>query len=175
MKKNNSGLEVLISEKQIKKSIKNLAKEIDLIYDGNPILLVGILKGSFIFMSDLAREVNSPCEIDFMVAKSYEGEYSSGQVNITLDLKRDISNYHVIMVEDIIDTGRTLKAVSEILKSRNPLSYRVFTLLDKPSRRVVDFSADKALFTIPDLFVVGYGLDCDEKFRNLKNICVYKG
>jgi hypoxanthine phosphoribosyltransferase len=108
-----------------------------------------------------------------MCAKSYSGTTSSGNVKITMDLNQDISNYHVIIVEDIIDTGRTLKEVVSILKQRNPLSLKVITLLDKPDRRVVDFKADKVLFTIPDLFVIGYGLDCDEYYRNLPYIAEY--
>ena len=165
---------VLISEEEIKAAVEQTGREIDEIYDGTPILLVSILKGAFVFLADLARAVTVPCEIGFMAAKSYyEGTQSSGKVNITMDLKQDVSRYHVVVVEDIIDTGRTLKDVAALLKSRNPLSLRVITLLDKPSRRVVEFSADKALFTIPDNFVIGYGLDCGEYFRNLPYIAEY--
>ena len=109
-----------------------------------------------------------------MAAKSYySGTTSSGVVKITMDLDQDISNYHVIIVEDIIDTGRTLKDVVNMLKLRNPLSLKVITLLDKPSRRLVEFEADKVLFTIPDHFVIGYGLDCAEHYRNLPYIAEY--
>ena len=112
--------------------------------------------------------------IGFMCAKSYySGLSSSGVVNITMDLEQDISQYHVILVEDIIDTGRTLHDVLELLRARHPLSLRVVTLLDKPSRRVVDLEPDLALFTIDDYFVIGYGLDCDEFFRNLPYIAEY--
>ncbi len=164
----------LITEEQIKEAIKDAAKEIDALYDGRPILLVSILKGAFVFMADLCRAVTVPCEIGFMAAKSYfNGTVSTGNVNITMDLEQDISRYHVVIVEDIIDTGRTLKEVVGILKGRNPLSLRVITLLDKPSRRKVEFSADKALFTIDDLFVIGYGLDCGEYFRNLPYIAEF--
>jgi len=143
-------------------------------YDGIPILLVSILKGSFIFLSDLAREINVPCEIGFMVAKSYyEDTQSSGIVKITMDLTQDISKYHVIIVEDIIDTGRTLNDVIKLLKSRNPVSLRVVTLLDKPDRRIVDLKADYSLFKIPDLFVIGYGLDYGEYYRNLPYIAEF--
>ena len=125
-------------------------------------------------MADLCREITVPCEIGFMCAKSYySGTVSSGAVKITMDLDQDVSQYHVIIVEDIIDTGRTLKDVVMLLKARNPLSLKVITLLDKPSRRLVDFTADKALFTIPDHFVIGYGLDCAEYFRNLPYIAEY--
>ncbi|MBO5312620.1 MAG: hypoxanthine phosphoribosyltransferase [Clostridia bacterium] len=165
---------VVITEEEIKNAIKEAGKKIDSLYDGRPILLVSILKGAFVFMADLCRAVSVPCEIGFMCAKSYyNGTSSSGVVKITMDLEQDVSNYHVIIVEDIIDTGRTLKDVSKMLLSRNPLSLRVVTLLDKPERRVVDFKADMALFTIPDYFVIGYGLDCGEYFRNLPYIAEY--
>ncbi len=165
---------VLITEEEIKAAIKKAGKEISDSYDGRPILLVSILKGAFVFMADLCREITVPCEIGFMCAKSYySGTVSTGAVKITMDLDQDISKYHVIIVEDIIDTGRTLKDVVNLLKTRNPLSLKVVTLLDKPSRRVTDFEADTVLFTIPDHFVIGYGLDCGEYFRNLPYIAEY--
>ena len=166
---------ILITEEEIRIAVQKAGKEIDALYDGRPILLVSILKGAFVFMADLCRAVSVPCEIGFMCAKSYyTGTSSSGSVTITMDLDRDISNYHVIIVEDIIDTGRTLNDIVKILKSRNPLSLRVITLLDKPSRRLVDFKADVSLFTIPDHFVIGYGLDCGEAYRNLPYIAEYR-
>lgn len=164
---------ILITKEQIAAAIKQAGEEIDRSYDGRPILLVSILNGAFVFMADLCRAITVPCEIAFMCAKSYSGTTSSGNVKITMDLNQDISNYHVIIVEDIIDTGRTLKEVVSILKQRNPLSLKVVTLLDKPDRRVVDFKADKVLFTIPDLFVIGYGLDYNEYYRNLPYIAEY--
>ena len=164
---------VLITEDEIKAAIKKAGAEISATYDGRPILLVSILKGAFVFLADLCRAITVPCEIGFMVAKSYQGTDSMGVVNITMDLEQDVSGYHVIIVEDIIDTGRTLKDVVEILRARNPLSLRVVTMLDKPSRRKVDFEADMSLFTIPDHFVIGYGLDCDELYRNLPYIAEY--
>ncbi len=165
---------ILISEKEIKEKIKLAGAQIDKLYDGHPILLVSILKGSFVFMADLCRAVSVPCEIGFMCAKSYyEGTVSSGVVKITMDLDRNISEYHVVIVEDIIDTGRTLSDIVALLKARQPLSLHVVTLLDKPSRRLVDFEADLALFTIPDSFVIGYGLDCGELYRNLPYIAEY--
>ena len=165
---------ILISEEEIANAVKELGKKIDAIYDGKPILLVSILKGSFVFMADVCRAVTVPCEIGFMCAKSYySGTVSTGVVKITMDLDRDISGYHVVIVEDIIDTGRTLNDIVNMLKIRNPLSLRVVTLLDKPSRRLVDFKADVALFTIPDHFVIGYGLDCDELYRNLPYIAEF--
>ncbi len=165
---------VIITKEEIDAAIKKAGKEIDAIYDGRPILLVSILKGAFVFMADICRAVSVPCEIGFMCAKSYyEGTVSSGVVRITMDLDQDISKYHVVIIEDIVDTGRTLSDIVKLLKSRNPLSLRVVTLLDKPSRRIVDFKADISLFTIPDHFVIGYGLDCGEYFRNLPYIAEY--
>ena len=159
---------ILITEEQIKQEIAKVGKLISDSYDGRPILLVSILKGAFVFMADLMRAITVPCEIGFMCAKSYyKGTSSSGVVNITMDLDQDIKDYHVIIVEDIVDTGRTLLDVVKLLKSRNPISLKVVTLLDKPDRRIVDFKADYSLFTIPDHYVIGYGLDCAELYRNL--------
>ena len=175
MEKYNSKIKrVIVSEEEIKAAIEKAGKEIDKLYDGKPILLVSILKGAFVFMADLCRAVSVPCEIGFMCAKSYySGTVSTGVVKITMDLDQDISNYHVVIVEDIIDTGRTLSDVVGMLKQRNPISLHVVTLLDKPDRRLVDFKADLALFTIPDHFVIGYGLDCAEHYRNLPYIAEY--
>lgn len=165
---------VVITKEEIAAAIAQAGKEIDALYDGRPILLVSILKGAFVFMADLCRAISVPCEIAFMCVKSYySGTVSTSKLNIIMDLDRDVSGYHVIIVEDIIDTGRTLNDVVKILKMRNPLSLRVITLLDKPERRLVDFKADKALFTIPDFFVIGYGLDCAEEYRNLPYIAEY--
>ena len=165
---------IIITEQQIKEAIEKVGKQISDSYDGRPFLLVSILKGSFVFLADLCRVITVPCEIGFMRAKSYfSGTVSSGNVEITMDLDHDISKYHVIIVEDIIDTGRTLKYVAELLKSRNPLSFKIVTLLDKPSRRAIDLKADISLFTIPDYFVIGYGLDCAEYYRNLPYIAEY--
>lgn len=165
---------VIISEEEIAAKIKEVGKEIDKIYDGRPILLVSVLKGAFVFMADLCRAVSVPCEIGFMCAKSYyQGQVSTGIVNITMDLDQDVSNYHVVIVEDIIDTGRTLKDVAKLLEARKPLSLHIITLLDKPDRRLVEIKPDWALFTIPDFFVIGYGLDCAELYRNLPYIAEY--
>lgn len=166
--------QIILTKEQIDAKIKKAGKQISDSYDGAPLLFVSILKGSFVFLADLCRAITVPCEIGFMCAQSYfSGTVSSGEVKITMDLDRDISKYHVIIVEDIIDTGRTLKYVAELLKSRNPLSLKIVTLLDKPSRRVVDLKADISLFTIPDYFVIGYGLDCGEYYRNLPYIAEY--
>ena len=166
---------IIISENEIKTKISEAGKYIDSLYDGKPIVLVSILKGSFIFLADIARAVSVPCEIAFMAAKSYyESTHSSGIVHITMDLERNIEGCHVIIIEDIIDTGRTLADVIKLLKSRNPYSLHVITLLDKPERRLVPLKPDMSLFTIPDLFVIGYGLDYGEFFRNLPYIAEYK-
>ena len=165
---------VLISEEEIKNAIARAGKYIDDLYDGRPILIVSILKGAFIFMADVLRAVKSPVEIDFMVAKSYySGTVSSGMVQITLDLSHDIKDYHVVILEDIVDTGRTLHDAVGLLKERKPLSLHVITLLDKPERRVVDYTPDLSLFVIPDRFVIGYGLDYNELYRNLPYIAEY--
>ena len=165
---------VIITEEEIKEAIKRAGAAIDAIYDGRPILLISILKGAFVFMADVCRAVTVPCEVGFMCAKSYyEGTLSRGVVKITMDIDKDISGYHVVILEDIVDTGRTLNDVVKLLRSRNPLSLRVITLLDKPSRRAVEFEADLSLFTIPDYFVIGYGLDCGEYYRNLPYIAEY--
>ena len=165
---------VLITKEEIEEKITEAGKYIDAIYDGRPILLVSVLKGAFVFMADICRAVTVPSEIGFMCAKSYyEGTESSGVVKITMDLDRDVSNYHVVIVEDIVDTGRTLNDIVKLIKTRNPISLRVVTLLDKPSRRIVEYDPDLALFTIPDHFVIGYGLDCGEYFRNLPYIAEY--
>ena len=165
---------IIITKEEIDEAIAKAGKEIDKIYDGRPILLVSVLKGAFVFMADLCRAVSVPCEVGFMCARSYyEGTVSSGIVQITMDLDRDVSNYHLVIVEDIIDTGRTLHDIIQLLKARGPLSLHVVTLLDKPSRRIVDLKADLSLFTIPDYFVIGYGLDCGEYYRNLPYIAEY--
>ena len=165
---------VLITQEEIKAALKKAGEFINSLYDGKPILLVSVLKGSYVFMADLSREITVPCEIGFMCVKSYfEGTSSSGEVNIVMDLDKDITDYHVVVVEDIIDTGRTLKKLVEILMERNPLSLHVVTLLDKPDRRVVEMKADMSLFVIPDHFVIGYGLDAAEYYRTLPYIAEY--
>lgn len=162
---------VLITRESIADGVAEAGKYIDEKYSGKPLVIVGILKGSFVFLADLAKNVTIPCEFGFMAAQSYYGgTESTGEVRITLDLQQDISKYHVIIAEDIIDTGRTLKAVADILRARNPLSLEIIALLDKPERRVADIQADYTVFTIPDKFVVGYGLDYDEYYRNLPYI-----
>lgn len=166
---------ILITEDEIKSAVKKAGEMINSSYNEKPILLLSILKGSFIFLADLCREITVPCEIGFMAAKSYfEDTQSSGIVNVTMDIQQDISKYHVIIVEDIVDTGRTLYDIEKLIKSRNPISLKVITLLDKPDRRIVNFKTDYSLFTIPDVFVVGYGLDYGEYYRNLPYIAEFK-
>ena len=166
---------VIISEEEIKKAVEKAGKMLSEKYEGKPLLLVSILKGAFVFLADLSKEVSIPCEIGFMAAKSYfESTESSGQVQITIDLAQDISQYHVVIVEDIIDTGRTLAEIARILRGRKPLSLEILTLLDKPERRLIDLEADYTLFTIPDYFVIGYGLDYGEYYRNLPYIAEYE-
>lgn len=162
---------ILISEEEIQLAVRHAGNLINAEYDGKPLLLVSILKGAFVFLADLSRTITIPCEIGFMQVQSYfDHTESSGNVEILLDLKQNIQNYHVLIVEDIIDSGRTLKLVVEKLRERNPLSLKIMTLLDKPDRRVTDLNADFSLFTIPDEFVVGYGLDFAEYYRNLPYI-----
>lgn len=166
---------ILISESEIKTKIKETGVQIGQDYAGKPLLLVSILNGAFVFMADLCRAIPIPCEIAFLCVKSYySGTVSSGTVEMVMDLKQNISQYHVLIIEDIIDTGRTLHYILQMLKARNPLSLKVITLLDKPDRRVVDLKPDRSLFTIPDVFVVGYGLDCGEIYRNLPYIAEYE-
>ena len=165
---------IIIHESEIQDKLQEAGKYINSLYTGKPLILVSILKGSFIFMSDLVRNISVPCQISFMQAKSYyESTQSSGIVKITMDLDRDIAGCDVVLVEDIIDTGRTLKDVVKLLEAREPNSLHVITLLDKPGRRIVDMKSDYSLFIIPDLFVVGYGLDYNEYYRELPFIAEY--
>ena len=134
---------VVITEEQIADKIKEIGKEIDKIYDGRPILLVSVLKGAFVFMADVCRAVSVPCEIGFMCAKSYyQGTVSTGVINITMDLDQDVKDYHVVIVEDIIDSGTTLAYLTKYLKGKGARSVRTCTLLDKPERRKVDVYPD---------------------------------
>ncbi|MFW6288075.1 MAG: hypoxanthine phosphoribosyltransferase [bacterium] len=169
--------EVIISEEEIQNRIKELAEDITKTYNkSEEVIMVCILRGAVIFMADLARHINLPVVFDFMDVSSYgESTTSSGVVRIIKDLEENIENRHVLLVEDIMDTGTTLKHVIDMLKTRDPLSIRIVTLLDKPERRVVkQIEADFNGFEIPDKFVVGYGLDFAEKYRNLPYIGVLK-
>ena len=173
--------EVLFSEEQLKTRVQEIAREIERDYAGKEIMLISVLRGSFIFMADLCRAIDLPCTLDFMAVSSYgKGTSSSGQVQITKDLSEDISGRHIIVVEDILDSGNTLSYLLQLLQARSPASVRLCTLLDKPSRRTKEVELHYSGFTIPDYFVVGYGLDYAEKYRNLPYIgilkpCVYGG
>ncbi len=158
---------ILISKEEIEKTVQRLADEINRDYAGKEIILAGLLKGSFVFMGDLMRKITVPCSIDFMIVSSYGGRtFSSGEVNIKKDLGEDIKDKHVIIVEDIIDSGITLSAVLNILRHREPASLRLCAFLSKPARRQKEVVIDYLGMEIPDEFVIGYGLDYDEKYRN---------
>lgn len=167
--------EVLVSEEQLKAKIAELGAQISKDYEGKNLVLVSILKGSVVFMADLMRAVSIPCSIDFMVVSSYgSSTVTSGLVKIIKDLDDDLSGKDVLIVEDILDTGVTLSNLVPMLKLRNPSSVKICTILDKPSRRKADIHPDYEGFQVPDKFVVGYGLDYDEKYRNLPYVGVLK-
>lgn len=159
---------VFISEQQLNDKIGELGRRISEDYKGKKLLLVSVLKGSVVFMADLMRAITIPCEIDFLCVSSYGGGVkTSGVVKITKDLDIKIEGLDVLIVEDILDSGMTLSYITEILQARNPNSIKICTLLDKPERRQADIKPDYLGFVIPDAFVVGYGLDYAEKYRNL--------
>lgn len=166
---------VLISEEEIHARITELGAQLTADYaDKNPIFL-GVLRGVVIFYADMVRAVPIPCEFDFMAVSSYgSGTETSGNVNITKDMSIDIKGRHVVILEDVLDTGLTLQAVVKLLHQRGPASIRICALLDKPARRRVDITADYTGFTIPNEFVVGYGLDFDDQYRNLPYVGVLK-
>ena len=165
---------ILVSPEQLKTRIAALGAEISRDYEGRDLLLVSILKGSVVFMADLMRAITVPCAIDFMVVSSYGGANTAttGLVKIVKDLDQDLSGKDVLIVEDILDTGVTLSHLVPMLELRRPNSVRLCTILSKPSRRKVDIEPDYCGFEVPDEFVVGYGLDYDEKYRNLPYIAV---
>lgn len=164
---------ILLTEKEIKAKVVELGQAISRDYENKNLLMVGILKGAMIFMADLVRAVTIPVEFDFMAVSSYgSSSQSSGVVRILKDLEQSIEGRHVLLVEDIVDTGLTLKYLLENLQTREPASLKACTLLDKPERRKVNVTVDYNGFIIPDEFVVGYGLDYNEKYRNLKDILV---
>ena len=166
---------VIFSEEQLHETVRKLGAQISEDYKFRKLLMVSILKGSIVFMSDLMREITIPCEIDFMAVTSYgSGTKSSGTVRILKDLDRDIRDYDVLIVEDILDSGMTLNYLMDLLYARNPNSIRICTLFDKPERRKVDIYADYSGLEVPDEFIVGYGLDYAEKYRNLPYIGVLK-
>ena len=166
---------VLFTEEALRTRVAELAAQIDRDYAGREPMFISVLRGSFIFMADLCRAIRLPCTLDFMAVSSYgKGTSSSGQVQITKDLSEDISGRHIIVVEDILDSGNTLSYLLKILQHRHPASIRLCTLLDKPERRVKPVELHYCGFTIPDAFVVGYGLDYAERYRNLPYIGILK-
>lgn len=166
---------VLLSEEQLTKRIAELGEEITKEYKGKEIVAICVLKGAILFMADLARAVKVPMALDFMAVSSYgNGTTTSGTVRILKDLDNNIEGKHVLVVEDIIDSGVTLKYLLKNLKSRKPASIKLCTLLNKPERRRVEVDIDYCGFTVPDYFLVGYGLDYAEKYRNLPFIGILK-
>ena len=166
---------VLFTQERLKSRVAEIAREIERDYEGREIMLISVLRGSFIFMADLCREIQLPCTLDFMSVSSYGSDTkSSGEVQITKDLSEDITGRHILVVEDILDSGNTLNYLLRILENRHPASIRLCALLDKPERRVKPVELHYRGFTVPDDFVVGYGLDYAEKYRNLPYIGVLK-
>lgn len=165
---------VLISQIEIEKKVQEIGAKISADFEGEEPVFVGVLKGCFIFMADLMRHVTINCSMDFMAVSSYQGTSSTGAVKINKDLNESIEGKHIILVEDILDSGVTLNYLKNYLSVRNPASIKVVTLMDKPARRKADIYADYSCFEVPDAFVVGYGLDYNEKYRNLPYIGVLK-
>lgn len=166
-------IRVLISEADVDKKIEEIGRKISEAYAGKTVHLICVLKGGAFFMCELAKRITVPVSMDFMAVSSYgSGTESSGSIKMIKDLDESIEGKDVVIVEDIIDSGRTLDKLLELLKTRKPNSLAVCTLLDKPDRRVVDVKVDYTCFNIPDEFVVGYGLDYDQKYRNLPYIGV---
>jgi hypoxanthine phosphoribosyltransferase len=161
---------VLISEADIKTAGSDCGKRITREYEGKPLLMVGMLKGAFIFTADLLRAVDIPARVEFIRTRSYTEGKNRGELTIDFDESINFSGYHVIIIEDIIDSGHTLKAVTKLINEKKPKSLKVIALLDKPSGRETDFEDFESLFTVGDEFVVGYGLDMDEVGRGLPYI-----
>ncbi len=166
---------ILLTEEEIAQKVTALGRQISEDYKGKNLLLISVLKGSVVFMADLMRAITIDCKIDFMAVSSYgSGTRSSGTVKIIKDLDINLEGYDLLVVEDILDSGNTLSQLKQILLNRNPRSFKICTFLDKPERRTAEIEADYVGFKIPDAFVVGYGLDYDEKYRNLPCLGVLK-
>lgn len=165
---------VFFTEEEIQEKVRALGEEISKDFEGKDPIFIGVLKGCFVFMSDLVRSVSIPCSLDFMAVSSYRGTSSTGEVAIQKDLSQNIEGRHIILVEDILDSGVTLNYLQTYLMNRNPASITIATLMDKPSRRKAPVYARYSCFEIPDAFVVGYGLDYNEYYRNLPYIGVLK-
>ena len=166
--------QVLITHDEIEQMLDRISAEINRDYNGTPLVVVGILTGAFIFTADLIKRLNMPVIVDFMQVSSYVGEFSTGNLKIKKDLSYDIKDKNVLIVEDIIDTGRTLALLKEQLWSRGPKSLKICTAFDKPSRRVNDLVPDYNGITIPDEFIVGYGLDLDGEYRNYDDVRIVR-
>jgi hypoxanthine phosphoribosyltransferase len=167
--------QILISEEELAAKVSEMGKKISEDYQGKNLLMVSVLKGSAVFMSDLMRAITIPVTIDFMAVSSYgSGVKTSGVVKIMKDLDIELAGYDLLIVEDILDSGMTLRYLKGVLTGREPRSVKIAALLDKPERRQVDVAADYTGFEIPDMFVVGYGLDFNEKYRNLPFVGVLK-
>jgi hypoxanthine phosphoribosyltransferase len=167
---------ILITEEEIKEKCKELGAELTTAYasDADKLMVVGLLKGSVPFMAELMKYIELPLQIDFMDVSSYEGTESSGDIRIIKDLDCSVKGLDILLVEDIVDTGRTLSVVKQMLYNKGAQRVKIVSLLDKPDRRVVDIEADYVGFTIPNEFVVGYGLDYNQKYRNLPYIGILK-
>lgn len=165
--------EILIPRDEIARMCRRLGEQISADYADREVILIGVLKGAYVFMADLARHLSVPCRIDFMSVSSYgSGTRTSGVVRITKDLDSDITGKHIIVVEDIVDTGLTLRHLRQLLGTRNPASIAICTAFDKPERRKVEVQVEYVGMKIPDEFIVGYGLDFDGKFRNLPDVSI---
>jgi hypoxanthine phosphoribosyltransferase len=165
---------VLVTHEQIEEMLDRLAAQLNRDYEGKHLIVVGILTGAFIFTSDLVRRLTMPVTVDFMQVSSYVGEFSTGNLKIKKDMSYDIAGKDVLIVEDIVDTGRTLELLMELLKKRGPASVKVCTAFDKPARRVNSFVPDYNGLTVPDEFIVGYGLDLDGEYRNFDDVRVVR-
>ncbi len=163
-----------LTVEQIQRRVKELADRISADYEGKDLLAVGILKGAFIFFSDIVRLIKVPLVVDFLIASSYVKDETSGKVKLQYDVKEDVADKHVLLVDDIVDTGITLNYLRERILLNSPRSLKICTFLDKKERREVEVPLDYVGFQIPNEFVVGYGLDYDNKFRNLPYISVFK-
>lgn len=163
-------LNVLINNAKIEKRLDELAKQIEKEYENKTIVFLGVLKGSVPFMWELAKRIKNDIEFEYIELSSYKGKESTGKITLHKDIKNSIEGKDVLIIEDIIDTGRTLDFLLEYLKDKNPKSIKIATLLSKPSKRIIDLNVDYIGFKIDDVFVVGYGLDYDQKYRNLPYI-----
>lgn len=171
----NDSVDIFISQEKIQQRVRELGVQISADYAGQEVVIIPLLTGAFMFAADLMREIKLPVDIQFMATSSYEGTTSTGEVKINYDLKRPVNGKHVLLIEDIVDTGTTLKTVMEIMRTRAPASIKLASLLYKPSRTIHPVDIDYLGFEIEDKFVIGYGLDFDGRYRELPYIGVYQG